>query len=94
MPEEVNGIEFVSKFVEKWKEIIDGFAPSVENSPEELEKMGSNLYIWLEFADLFKDLASAMPKLLSNYKTSPFFIEMACKLLKKCLENTNLVQIG
>lgn len=41
----------------------------------------------MDYWDLFRDLGTAFQKALQNYKSTPIFTEVLCKLFRKMLEN-------
>lgn len=51
--------EYVSQFVDKWRESIDQLTPYVENPADQIERALSDLSIKLECWDYYKDLGSA-----------------------------------
>jgi golgin subfamily B member 1 len=79
--------EYVGQFVDKWRESIDHLIPYVENPADQLERALSDLSIKLECWEYYRDLGTAFAKVQSNLKSSPFYLEMICKLFRRMLEN-------
>ena len=67
--------------------MIEGYLPFVENSPDNKDRMVANLSQHFDYWDCFKDLKSAfVGKVQANFKTSPRYLEICCKLFRRMLE--------
>lgn len=67
--------------------MIEGFLPSVENSSDEKDRIVANLSQHFDYWDCFKDLKSAfVGKVQTNFKNSPRYLEICCKLFRRMLE--------
>jgi len=76
----------VSNFIELWKEQLETFKPYIDNGVEIIEQRKSDLTTKFDFWDLLRDHAQAFAKIQQNYKGTPFYMEFACKYIKKAVE--------
>jgi hypothetical protein len=51
-----------------------------------MDRALSDLSVRLEYWDCFRDINSAYTKVQNNFKTSPFYTEILCKLFRRMLE--------
>ncbi|EAR94374.2 hypothetical protein TTHERM_00049190 (macronuclear) [Tetrahymena thermophila SB210] len=79
--------DYVQRFIDRWKEMIEGYLPFVENSQEDKDRMIQNLSQHFDYWECFKDLKSAfVGKVQANFKTNPRYLEICCKLFRRMLE--------
>lgn len=78
--------DFLQNFVENWKEQLDSLAVYLEGDVESIEKMKSELSIKIDFWELCKDLQGALTRLQAVFKTSPYYLEFFCKIIRRMVE--------
>lgn len=84
--------DFLQNFLETWREQLDSLAVYLEGDLESLDKLKSDLVVKIEFWELCKDLPTALTRLQTGFKTSPFYLEFFCKVVRRMVEagNTDL----
>ena len=78
--------DFLQNFIETWKEQLDGLAGFLEGDLESIDRLKAELSLKVDFWELCKDLPNALTRLQAGYKTSPYFLEFFCKIIRRMIE--------